>query len=526
MKRSRPAVAAAKALPAALLLALCAAPAAHAHPLGNFSVNHYDGLRLTPGQLVDTAVVDTAEIPTAQDHDTADTDRDGRISKAEAASRAADRCAGMARATRAAVDGQALTWKATESALTFGKGSAGLPIARLTCTLRADADLSGPADLTFTSAADAARTGWKEITAAGSGVRLSGSSVPATSTSGALRDYPSTAATDPLDTVEARLHSEPAAAGAAGPGADQDTQSPAAAPALVREAVLFPALENRLTALTTGRDLTLPVGLLAVLLTLLLGAGHAALPGHAKLAVAACLARREGGVRAALAVGATVTATHTAGVLVVGLVLTVSGGFLGEQLLGGLGAISGAVIALIGTWLAVTAVRALRTGHRPTGLHHHGHGHGHTHGHGHAHGHVHGHDHGHGHDHDHDHGHSHDHDHDHAGKRGRTGFAALLGVGLAGGLVPSPSALVVLLGAVALSRTSFGVLLVFGYGVGMALTLTAAGLLLAGGGNRLAVIGERRLPALRRFAPYGTVLTALVVLAVGLGLLIRSLFPY
>ncbi|MER5441084.1 nickel transporter [Streptomyces sp. NPDC002790] len=504
MNRSHPAVAAATALLAALLLALCAAPAAHAHPLGNFSVNHYDGLRLTPGRLVDTAVVDTAEIPTAQDHDTVDTDRDGRISKAEAVARAADRCAGLARTTRAALDGRALTWKAAESSLTFGKGAAGLPIARLTCTLNADADLSGPADLTFASAADAARTGWKEITATGSGVRLTDSSVPATSTSGALRDYPATAASDPLDTVEARLHSEPAAAEVAGPGADQGTQHPAAAPALVRDAVLFPALENRLTALTTGRDLTLPVGLLAVLLTLLLGAGHAALPGHAKLAVAACLARREGGVRAALAVGATVTATHTAGVLVVGLVLTASGSFLGEQLLGGLGAISGAVIALIGTWLAVTAVRALRAGHRPTGLHHHSHGHGH--------GHTHGHDHD-------------EHEHEHAGKRRRTGFAALLGVGLAGGLVPSPSALVVLLGAVALSRTSFGVLLVFGYGVGMALTLTAAGLLLAGGGNRLAVIGERRLPALRRFAPYGTVLTALVVLAVGLGLLARSLFP-
>ncbi|MEK8143929.1 hypothetical protein NKH18_24295 [Streptomyces sp. M10(2022)] len=82
---------------------------------------------------------------------------------------------------------------------------------------------------------------------------------------------------------------------------------------MAKEAVLFPALEERLTDLTAGRDLTLPVGLFAVLLTLLLGAGHAALPGHAKLAVAACLARRKGGVRAAVAVGATVTATHTAG---------------------------------------------------------------------------------------------------------------------------------------------------------------------------------------------------------------------
>jgi ABC-type nickel/cobalt efflux system permease component RcnA len=71
--------------------------------------------------------------------------------------------------------------------------------------------------------------------------------------------------------------------------------------------VLFPALERRLTDVTAGRDLTLPVRLLAVLLTLLLGAGHAALPGHAKLVVAACLAHRQGGLRAALAVGATVT---------------------------------------------------------------------------------------------------------------------------------------------------------------------------------------------------------------------------
>ncbi|WP_326766394.1 hypothetical protein OG978_19095 [Streptomyces sp. NBC_01591] len=57
----------------------------------------------------------------------------------------------------------------------------------------------------------------------------------------------------------------------------------------------------------------------------------------------------------------------------------------------------------------------------------------------------------------------------------------------------------------------------------MALTLTSAGLLLAGGGNRLAALGERRLPALRRYTPYGSVLTALAVLAVGIGLTVRSL---
>ncbi|MFE2037708.1 hypothetical protein ACFXBB_31610 [Streptomyces scopuliridis] len=259
------------------------------------------------------------------------------------------------------------------------------------------------------------------------------------------------------------------------------------------------------------------MGLLTVLLTLLLGAGHAALPGHAKLVVAACPARRQGGVRAALAVGATVTVTHTAGVLAMGLALTAGGGFLGERLLGRLGAVSGAVIAVLGTVLVVTAVRALRTG-QPAAHWHHGHSHAHDHEHAPAP--AHGHEHGHGHTHAPGDDHSHGTD---RGKPRRSGLPTLLGVGLAGGLVPSPSALVVLLGAVALSRTSFGVLLVVSYGLGMALTLTAAGLLLAGGGSRLAALGERRLPALRRYTPYGTVLTALAVLTVGIGLTLRSL---
>ncbi|GAA3487513.1 hypothetical protein [Streptomyces cremeus] len=91
--------------------------------------------------------------------------------------------------------------------------------------------------------------------------------------------------------------------------------------------------------------------------------------------------------------------------------------------------------------------------------------------------------------------------------------------------MPGPSALVVLLGATVLSRTGFGVLLVLGYGLGTAAALTAAGLLLARGGNRLAAVGERHLPPLRRFTPYGGLLTAPVVLTAGLGLVVRSPLP-
>jgi ABC-type nickel/cobalt efflux system permease component RcnA len=534
MKFPRRAAAVAATLMA--LSGLTAAPTAHAHPLGNFSINHYDGLRLSHDRIEDTAVVDSAEIPTAQDEEATDTDHDGTISPAEAADRAAERCARLAGRSRISVDGERIAWTVGRSALTYGKGTAGVPVARLTCTLRADADLSRPADVSFASGADATRTGWKEITAVpGDRVRLAESSVPSKSPSDVLRHYPQAGGEQPLDVARAELRTQPgvggAAPGAPGPG-KPDEEPPVQA--VDRSTVLFPALEHRLTGLTAGRDLTLPVGLLAVLLTLFLGAGHAALPGHAKLAVAACLARRKGGVRAALAVGTTVTATHTAGVLAMGLILTTGAGFAGEELLGWLGTVSGAAIVVLGMVLAVTAVRALRTG-RPPAHWHHGHSHEHAHDETPAHTHTHGRRLGHPHGHEHRHatgpshghgGHAHETDSREEEKPRRTGLPALLGVGLAAGLVPSPSALVVLLGAIALSRTFFGVLLVVAYGLGMALTLTAAGLLLSGGGSRLAALSERRLPSLRRYTRYAAILTALAVLTVGVSLTLRSVVTF
>ncbi len=96
-------------------------------------------------------------------------------------------------------------------------------------------------------------------------------------------------------------------------------------------------------------------------------------------------------------------------------------------------------------------------------------------------------------------------------------------MGIAGGLVPSPSALVVLLGAIALGRTWFGVLLVLGYGLGMAATLTAVGILLVrlrDRMDRLPFQGLRHgLERLQRWLP---TLTATLVLVVGLGLAVRA----
>jgi ABC-type nickel/cobalt efflux system permease component RcnA len=202
--------------------------------------------------------------------------------------------------------------------------------------------------------------------------------------------------------------------------------------------------------------------------------------------MAAYLAGRRGRPRDAVAVGATVTVTHTGGVLVLGLLLTTVAGVAGEAVLGWLGVASGVLVAAIG----LGALRAAVRHHR----HHH-------------------HDHRHDHHHDHHHDYRHDHHHDRPGKW------SIAGMGIAGGLVPSPSALIVLLAAAALGRTAFGVLLVLAYGLGMAATLTAAGLVLIRVRDRLG----GRITLLRRWRIAGPPATAALIVVVGLGLAGRAL---
>ncbi|MFE2728399.1 high frequency lysogenization protein HflD [Kitasatospora sp. NPDC059327] len=564
-----------------LLLLGVAVPVAGAHPLGNFSVNHYLGFTVHPDGLEVLAVTDAAEIPTLQEQPKADRDGDGTVDEAERAAWAAEQCDRTARGLQVTTDRAtaALTWRTDTGRFQYEDGSAGLRTSRLECLLRADLRL--PADGTtvrVVSGSDPSRVGWNEITAQGDGTTVDHSSVPAESVSKELRNYPRDLLDSPSGVTRAEFRARPGGSSAPvrGAGVTADGSGPAA---------WLGSLDTRLTELGTVRHLTVPLGLLAVLLSIVLGAGHALLPGHGKTVMAAYLAGRRGSTRDAVTVGATVTVTHTAGVLVVGLCLTAFSSLAGDVLLGWLGVLSGALVAVVGAGLLRDAVRRSRGaephGHpahthaepeheptrelahasaavAPSGHHrhpasqprpvaHHGHGdhvHDHVHG-GHVHGdHVHG-DHGHG---DHVHGerghvhdHPHDHNHDHHAHHHRHGLfggghhhhhdpalpgrRGLVGLGIAGGLVPSPSALVVLLGAVALGRTLFGAALVVAYGLGMAATLTTVGLLLVRVGDRLAgaatgpVIGR-----LRRIAPYSALLTALLVLTVGLGLVVRS-FP-
>jgi ABC-type nickel/cobalt efflux system permease component RcnA len=312
--------------------------------------------------------------------------------------------------------------------------------------------------------------------------------VPATSISDELRRYPNDLLSAPLDVRSAQLTVEPGAGTST--VADGLRGVPGAGP-LAR---IVDRLDRTFSGLAGAEHLTLGVGLLAVLVSLLLGASHAMLPGHGKTIMAAYLAGRRGSTRDAVVVGATVTATHTAGVLALGLALTASSSLAGDRVLGDLGVVSGALVALIGCGLLVAAVRRHHDNNAPQ-------------------------DHPHDHGQAHDHPHGHDHDHPHPHRIGRTG---LVGMGVAGGLVPSPSALVVLLGAVALGRTAFGVALVLTYGLGMAATLTAAGLLAV----RLSDRWSPRLARMRmarRLSAATPMVTGGLVLLVGVGLAARSL---
>ena len=464
---------------AGLALAVLVAPQpAGAHPLGNFSVNQLAALDLRPDRIDVTAAVDVAELPTLQERPTVDSDGSGSVSDAERAAYARTLCTAFAHDFAVTVDGHRVAWTVSPRDFRYAPGAAGLSTSRLDCTLDAPAALRGSSTVDVDDRFRADRIGWRELTATAHGVHLVDSPLPEHSVSGGLTAYPQDLLTSPLDVRTARLRVEP------GDGASGTTATRTAGG--IKSPGWTVRAENVLRGWVGGRHLTPLIGFLAVLLALVLGAAHAALPGHGKTVMAAYLAGKRGRPRDALAVGATVTLTHTGGVLALGLLLTTVAGLAGETVLSWLGVASGILIAGLGASMLI-GLRRRRQSH-----HHHDHDH-------------------------HDHPHTHDHDHHH--DRPRLGRLGIVSMGVAGGLVPSPSALVILLGAIGLGRTGFGVLLVIAYGLGMAGTLTAAGLLLI----RLQARWAHRMPRfgarLSRLAPAGT---AALVLLVGLGLAGRA----
>ncbi|GHE70075.1 HoxN/HupN/NixA family nickel/cobalt transporter [Streptomyces griseoaurantiacus] len=498
-------------------LVLLPAAQAGAHPLGNFTVNRYDGLVAAPGELRVDHVEDLAEIPATQAGP--GIERAGGLT-----GWARQRCVEAARGSGVTVAGRAARLGVAASTAHRRPGQAGLDTLRLECRLTAPLPETGTVRVVFRGAGGpASGPGWREITARGDRTTLTGSDVPGTSVSHELTDYPKELLSSPAHTARASFEVRPG-----GPALDRERQGDApAASVLPRGADRW---TRALDGLVARHDLTLGFAALAVLLAVGLGAMHALAPGHGKTLMAATAAARGGRARPrdVLPLAASVTVTHTLGVVALGLLVT-AGSAAAPSVITWLGLASGAFVTAAG----VTLVRRAWRDRHGRG---HGHGHDHTHEHAHepasepAHEHPHDHDHAHAHEHGHDHDHGHTHTHGHGRPHTHSTAPTLRGtllLGFAGGLVPSPSAVVVLVGAAALGQAWFGLLLVVAYGLGLALTLTAAGFAvvrLGGGMNRLLArrprwAGGATAALVRRAAPLGS---ACVVLVLGAGLVLRG----
>ena len=237
--------------------------------------------------------------------------------------------------------------------------------------------------------------------------------------------------------------------------------------------------------------------LTSLLIAAILGGLHAFTPGHGKTVVGAYLVGSRGTARHALLLGLIVTATHTLGVYLLGLgTLAASAWIVPERLFPWISVISGLLVVAVGASLATSRFRAA------AGHHHHHHHHAHDH------------------DHDH-HQHHHDHDHGHAHlppPGTPITIRSLVALGVSGGLLPCPSALVVMLGAIALGRVAFGLALIVGFSVGLASVLTAIGVVLVYARGLL-----ERLPLDGRFARYAPVASALVISLAGIAVVVEAL---
>ena len=460
---------------------LWAAPAASAHPLGNFTVNRYAGVHLSPGQARVDYVVDMAEIPTFQAIETIDDDGDGVASDAELAAWAEREASELSDDLQLEIGGSRIPWSGQTARASLAPGQAGLDTLRLDVTFTGRApDAAGSVE--FVDQTDDGRVGWREVTLAGDdGVAVSEASVPSVSVSDELRAYPNDLLSSPLDVTSASAAFGPGTAAAGGSsGAADTTARPGVEPSW-----LAGVLANH----------GAPLVVLGLLLSFAVGAWHALLPGHGKTLMAAAMVGSDAKTRQATAIAAAVALMHTASVLTLGLgVLALERTFRPEVLYPWLGVASGLAALAVGAYLLRARWGAWRhrRAHASTDAH--------------------------GRDYEHGSKHEHEHRHDHgiidnAGRLTRRGVTALA---FAGGILPAPSALLVMLGAIQAHRVAYGLSLVAAFSAGLAVALLVVGL----GALRAREAVARRLS--ERAAFLMPLVSAAAILLAGVFLTVRA----
>ena len=472
-----------------------------AHPMGNFSVSHFTRFDVGKKAVKITYVLDLAEIPTYQlmrDWNL-DPAADAKIPQSTLDEKAALQAAEWIKQLDFTSDGAHLQPKLERTTIKLTDGAGGMHVSRIESGLRLD-NVQGK--LAFEDRNYPDRAGWKEIViASADGTPIIQASQSGADRSKALTEYPADPTLTPPQDLRASIvwHvdtpvivtkivpiEQPAA-----PVTQAATATPSAAPKPVAGEV---TRGDYLSRMLSQHDIPFNVMLIGIAVAFAFGALHAKSPGHGKTMVAAYLVGSRGTMKQAVFLGGMVTLTHTISVFILGLVTLAFAKYLApEKLVTWLGVASGISIILIGASLFYKRLRTL-SGAK-----------------GHAHHHHHHHDHSHTHDHDHDHDHG-PHGHSHI-PEGEVSIKSLIALGASGGMVPCPSALVLLLISISLGHVGLGLLLLVSFSLGLAGVLMAIGMLVIYAKQWLPdPVKTSQHPAFRLIP----VLSAFVIVCIGL----------
>ncbi len=503
---------------AGALFALQRPGRAEAHPLGNFTINHYSRIELSTAGIHVRYVIDMAEIPTYQEQDAIDANGDGNLARTEQNAYVQRQAEDLKKGLDLEISGARIDLQTASSALSFLIGQGGLDTQRMVFDYTAPLPggrQSSAQQVEYHDKNYSERIGWREIVVRPlADVTLPSSDVPETDISNELLAYPANSIANPLNVTSAKFDFSAAVPGSTGGTTAPLTSAHPSTQARATQGNPDSTL-GRFANLIAKDRLSVDVIIVALLAAIGFGALHALSPGHGKTIVGAYLVGSRGTWKHALFLALVVTVTHTSTVYALGFItLYLSSFIVPEKLYPWLSIASGGLVLAMGFALLVTRLRSSRlvadawswlrralsiasSATRQLAFEHAGVDHAHDGQHDHDHPHT---DHFHEHElapmtHSHGFGGAHNHLPLDAEGRDLT-WRGLIGLGVFGGLLPCPSAIVVMLSAIALHRLAFGLLLIVAFSFGLAGVLTSVGLLLV------------YAPALSRKLPFATAIGA------------------
>lgn len=449
-------------------LALAGVPRAQAHPLGNFTINHLAKIQADRGALRVRYILDIAEIPTFQIMHAKGDEWNAQIMQHWADGETAVVRSGL----HISVDGAPVILDAHPAHAILRPGAGGLPIIRWVGEF--SLPLSANARHTISVQDDVysdRRIGWKDIVVGAQ-----------TEPTNELRQYPSALIGTPR-----RINAASFAVLPGGAIANVQERSDATPQAGTLTAWISPTALSDMFSRPNQTPLFI---ILTILAAFGLGALHAIEPGHGKALLAFTLVGARATSKQALILALSLTFAHTAGVLLLGVVLFAAAGFVSESIYPWITLLSGVAIAIIGGRMLAKYVRVRR------GL---------------LHEHVHEHDGAHPHAHAHHHGPGEEHGHSHAIPGSQPlNFRTAVWAAMSGGVAPCPAAIVVLLAALRLHQLGYGVFLIVVFSMGLASVLSGLGIGVVHGAAWLS-----KRSGYARVASYGPLFTALVISTIG-----------